>query len=91
MFEFESNGINSKKLATILLALGFALIMHKGKSEVKNPKKYKPLISDIKSKYNLVNSIADKASLVSAKSKIKNSEPEVVNGITVENAIMIDL
>ena len=49
MFEFESNGINSKKLATILLALGFALIMHKGKSEVKNPKKYKPLISDIKS------------------------------------------
>lgn len=91
MFEFESNGINSKKLATILLALGFALIMHKGKSEVKNQKKYKPLISDIKSKYNLVNSIADKASLVSAKSKIKNSEPEVVNGITVENAIMIDL
>lgn len=91
MLEVQTNAINSKKLATMLFALGFALIMHKSKSEVKNPKKYKSLLSEIKSKYNTVNSIANKATALSSKSKIKNSEPEVVNGITVENAIMIDL
>lgn len=91
MFRLETNAVNTKKIVISLLAVGFALIFHKNKSEVKNPNKYKPLLKRVSGNFKTISGIADKAAAVSSKSKIKNSEPVKVNGVTVEDAIIIDL
>lgn len=90
MFSLHANIANSKRIICALFALGLSLVFYSKKPNKKTGKKPNIISSTVK-KYKAFDGLFDKASMLSSKKKLEDNEPVVVNGITVENAIMIEL